>query len=419
MKVGMVGLGRMGGNMALRLIGGGHKVVGYARHAETVNRMVEKGVIGAYSLDELVEKLEHPRVVWLMIPAGDPVENTIRALLPKLEKGDIIVDGGNSHYRDTMRRAVTLKGRGIRFVDVGVSGGVWGLKHGYCLMVGGEKEVVEYFCQEYIDARTPNPCIVCNEKIKFKTLLKKAGELNASFVATGHYARVEFNPSNQRYSLKKGKDLRKEQSYFLFSLSQKQLANIIFPLSRLNKREVRQIAAYLELPVYSKRESQEICFIVQKDYNDFLKKRVPDSFKTGPIMDRNGKVVGKHSGIHLFTIGQRKGLIGGRKNPAYVINIDKKRNAITIGERKDVYAQSMQVSNVNWVSIPEPPVPFCAKVKIRSQHPESLAYIYPLKDKKWKVDFFHPQWAITPGQAAVFYRDDTLLGGGWIDKVIR
>jgi len=282
-----------------------------------------------------------------------------------------------------------------------------------------EKEVVEYFCQEYVDARTPNPCIVCNEKIKFKTLLKKAGELNASFVATGHYARVEFNPSNQRYSLKKGKDLRKEQSYFLFSLSQKQLANIIFPLSRLNKREVRQIAARLELPVYSKRESQEICFIVQKDYNDFLKKRVPDSFKTGPIMDRNGKVVGKHSGIHLFTIGQRKGLIGGRKNPTYVINIDKKRNAITIGERKDVYAQSMQVSNVNWVSIPEPPVPFYAKVKIRSQHSESLAYIYPLKDKKWKVDFFHPQWAITPGQAAVFYRDDTLLGGGWIDKVIR
>ncbi len=156
MKVGMVGLGRMGGNMALRLIARGHQVVGYARHAETVNRMAEKGVIGAYSLNELVDKLEQPRVVWLMIPAGDPVENTIQALIHRLEEGDIIVDGGNSHYRDTMRRAVTLKGRGIRFVDVGVSGGVWGLKHGYCLMVGGEKEVVEYL-RPIFEALAPTP----------------------------------------------------------------------------------------------------------------------------------------------------------------------------------------------------------------------------------------------------------------------
>ena len=156
MKVGMVGLGRMGGNMALRLIARGHQVVGYARHAETVNRMAEKGVIGAYSLNELVDKLERPRVVWLMIPAGDPVENTIQALIHRLEEGDIIVDGGNSHYRDTMRRAATLKGRGIRFVDVGVSGGVWGLKHGYCLMVGGEKEVVEYL-RPIFEALAPTP----------------------------------------------------------------------------------------------------------------------------------------------------------------------------------------------------------------------------------------------------------------------
>ena len=156
MKVGMVGLGRMGGNMALRLIGGGHKVVGYARHAETVNRMVEKGVIGAYSLDELVEKLEHPRVVWLMIPAGDPVENTIRALLPKLEKGDIIVDGGNSHYRDTIRRASMLKEKGVHLVDVGVSGGIWGLKYGYCLMIGGEREAVEYL-RPIFETLAPTP----------------------------------------------------------------------------------------------------------------------------------------------------------------------------------------------------------------------------------------------------------------------
>jgi len=282
-----------------------------------------------------------------------------------------------------------------------------------------EKEVVEYFCQEYLNARTPNPCIVCNEKIKFRVLLEKAKQLDASFVATGHYARVEPNPFNQRYSLKRGRDTKKEQSYFLFPLSQQQLSRIIFPLSNLTKKEVRQIAADIKLPVRDKKESQEICFITQKDYNEFLKRVKPEFVRPGLILDKSGKVVGKHSGIHLFTIGQRKRLCGGRKKPAYVIQIKKEENAIVIGERKDVYAQSMHVSKVNWVSIPEPKKPFYARVKIRYQHPEALAQIYPLGGGKWRVDFLRPQWAITPGQAAVFYEGDTLLGGGWIEKVIR
>lgn len=281
------------------------------------------------------------------------------------------------------------------------------------------KEVVEYFCREYFNARTPNPCIVCNEKIKFGTLLEKAKELGASFVATGHYARVEYDFSNQRYSLKKGKDSRKDQSYFLFSLSQEQLSHIIFPLSHFTKKEVHRIAADIKLPVHDKEESQEICFITQKNYNEFLKKVRPNSFKPGFILDKNGKVVGRHFGIHLFTIGQRKGLSGGRKKPVYVIQIKRRENAIVVGEKEDVYAQSMQLSKVNWVSIPEPENPLCAKVKIRYQHPESLANIYPLEQGKWRVDFFYPQWAITPGQAAVFYQEDTLLGGGWIERVIR
>ncbi len=144
MKLGMIGLGRMGSNMTLRLIKGGHKVVGYARTAKTVDRIVEKGAIGAYSLEELVQKLTSPRVIWLMIPAGDPVDKTIQALLSKLEKGDIIIDGGNSNYKDTMRRTTMIKEKEIHFVDVGTSGGIWGLEEGYCLMIGGEKEVVEY-----------------------------------------------------------------------------------------------------------------------------------------------------------------------------------------------------------------------------------------------------------------------------------
>jgi len=283
-----------------------------------------------------------------------------------------------------------------------------------------EREVVEYFCREYFNARTPNPCIICNEKIKFGVLLERAKKLDARFVATGHYAGVEHNPSNRRYCLKKGKDPKKEQSYFLFSLSQKQLSYTLFPLYHLTKKEVHKLAAHIGLPVHEKKESQEICFIPQKDYNKFLKERVSNYLKPGPILDKKGKVIGKHLGIHFFTIGQRRGLVGGRKKPLYVVEIKREENAIVVGEREDVYAKNMLVSNVNWVSIPAPKEPLRAKVKIRYQQPESPADIYPLDgNKKCRVNFLHPQWAPAPGQAAVFYEGDTLLGGGWIENVIR
>lgn len=282
-----------------------------------------------------------------------------------------------------------------------------------------EKEVVEYFCREYLKGRTPNPCIICNQKIKFGIMLEKAKELGASLFATGHYAEVEYNPSTQRYCLKKGQESKKEQSYFLFSLSQKQLSYLIFPLSHLTKEEVRQLAANAGLISHNKKESQEVCFISQKSYNEFLKKRDPNSLKPGSIVDKNGRVVGEHCGIYSFTIGQRKGLKGGRKNPAYVTEIKKEENIVVVGERKDIYAKSMRVSKVNWISIAKLEKPLCAKVKIRYQHSEAKAIIHPLKEKKFRVDFFHPQWAITSGQAAVFYQGDTLLGGGWIEEVIR
>lgn len=282
-----------------------------------------------------------------------------------------------------------------------------------------KKEVVDYFCSEYINARTPNPCIVCNEKIKFGSLLEKAKKLGASFIATGHYAGIEGDLSTQRCCLKKGKDPKKEQSYFLFSLSQEQLSHTIFPLSNLTKQEVRQIAADLELPVHEKKGSQEICFIPQKDYNKFLKERVGQFFQPGPIVDKNGKLIGEHPGILSFTIGQRKGLVNGRKNPMYVIEIRKEDNAVVVGEKKDIYAKGMQVAGVNWVSIPEPRKPLGASAKIRYQQQEAPVRIYPLAGKKCEVNFSHPQWAITPGQAAVFYQKNILLGGGWIEKVIK
>lgn len=279
-----------------------------------------------------------------------------------------------------------------------------------------EQEVVEYFCQEYAHARTPNPCIICNEKIKFGVLLDKAKKLDAPYIATGHYANVEYNNCTNRYNLKKGKDTKKDQSYFLFSLSQAQLSCINFPLSNLTKSEVHRIAISARLPVRQKKESQEICFVTEKNYNEFLKKRGFDYFKPGLIKDKNGRIVGRHPGIHFFTIGQRKGIGGGRKKPFYVIEIKKEENSIVVGEKKEVYATSMQIGKVNWVSIPEPDHTFPAMVKIRYQHPESPAAVFPLHDKKCRIDFLSPQWAITPGQAAVFYEKDTLLGGGWIEK---
>ena len=281
-----------------------------------------------------------------------------------------------------------------------------------------EKEVVEYFCQEYLNARTPNPCVICNEKIKFGTLLERAKKLGAACVASGHYAGVQYNRFIQRYCLKKGKDSRKEQSYFLFSLSQKQLSHILFPLFHFTKKEVRQLAIDVKLPVHDKKESQEICFIPQKNYNEFLQARGLGSFKPGLVLDKHNRVVGEHPGIQFFTIGQRKRLSGGRKNPIYVVEIRKQENTLVIGEKEDLYAQRMRVSKVRWVSIPEPEKPLHANVKIRYQHPEAAARIDPLGDGRCKVQFLYPQRALTPGQAAVFYRKDTLLGGGWIQNVI-
>ncbi len=282
-----------------------------------------------------------------------------------------------------------------------------------------EKEVVEYFCEEYINARTPNPCVVCNEKIKFGVLLKKARKLGASYVATGHYTKVNYDHKKGRYCLKKGKDREKDQSYFLFSLSQYQLAHAIFPLSDWTKSEVKKLADGLNLPVSQKKQSQEVCFILQKSYNDFLIQRIPNSSRPGPLLTKEGRLIGTHKGIPFFTVGQRRGLGGGRRKPLYVMEIRKKDGAIILGEREDLYSRSMEVSRVNWVSISQPEEKITCKVKIRYQHPESEAVVYPLEEKRCRVDFFQPQWAITPGQAAVFYREDVVLGGGWIERVIR
>ncbi len=277
-----------------------------------------------------------------------------------------------------------------------------------------EDKVIDYLCREYESGRTPNPCIICNEKIKLGSLLNKIKSLNADYLATGHYARIEYDRSSKRYLLKKGKDKAKDQSYFLFSLSQEQLSHCLFPLGDYTKSEVRRLAKEIGLKVHDKAASQEICFIPDNDYREFLKARLAaDKFKSGSIVNRDGESLGEHQGIAFYTIGQRKG-IGAHKKPFYVTAINKQTNTVVIGEEKELYQDTLVAENVNWVDREKLTEPKEVKAKIRYKHPESEAKIFPLTEGKIKVEFTQRQRAITPGQAVVFYDDETVIGGGWI-----
>lgn len=281
-----------------------------------------------------------------------------------------------------------------------------------------EKEVIQYFCEEYAEGRTPNPCILCNEKMKFGSFLKKALELEADFIATGHYARLDFDRGVGHYFLRKGVDRKKDQSYVLFSLTQDQLRHTLFPLGNYRKDEVRKRALQLGLRVYDKPESQEVCFIPESSYHSFLSERLKQSLGPGPIVDQDGNVLGKHKGIPFYTVGQRRGLRLAKGKPLYVIRIDREKNVIVVGGEDEVYADTFIVDSLNWI-VPREMVPFHqAQVKIRYNHPGSEASISPIGEDELEVTFKSPQKAITPGQAAVFYDGETVLGGGWIREVL-
>jgi tRNA-specific 2-thiouridylase len=282
-----------------------------------------------------------------------------------------------------------------------------------------EKEVIQYFCREYVQGKTPNPCILCNEKVKFGSFLKKAMELGADFLATGHYARLGLDERTGRYLLRKGVDRRKDQSYVLFSLTQDQFRHTLFPLGELRKEEVRQKARQLGLRVYDKPESQEVCFIREASYHSFLSERLKESVEPGPILDKDGKVLGRHKGIPFYTIGQRRGLGLAKGKPLYVIKIDREKNAILVGGEEEVRHDTFVVDSVNWIVPPEMIPPQNVHVKIRYNHPGSEASLSPKGEGAFEVRFKSPQKAITPGQAAVFYDGETLLGGGWIKEIVR
>ncbi|MBN1938663.1 MAG: tRNA 2-thiouridine(34) synthase MnmA [Candidatus Aminicenantes bacterium] len=277
-----------------------------------------------------------------------------------------------------------------------------------------EREVVAEFVAEYARGRTPNPCLRCNRFVKFELLRRRAARLGAGRIATGHYARIDFDEVRRRWRLLKAVDSEKDQSYFLYGLRQEDLARTLFPLGGLCKTEVRKIAVKLGLPAAERPESQEICFVPGDDYAAFLRRRVPKAFRPGPIVDRAGRTIGRHEGFLHFTIGQRKGMGIAAAHPLYVVSLDAASNTVVAGPNEALFGKTLVATDVNWVSIPGLEGPRRAEVKIRSRHEGAPATLRPAGERAVAVEFDEPQRAITPGQAAVFYDGDSVLGGGLI-----
>lgn len=279
-----------------------------------------------------------------------------------------------------------------------------------------EQQVIKYFCAEYAQGRTPNPCIKCNEIIKFGFLLKKTLELEGEFLATGHYAQKDYDGS--RYLLRKAVDLKKDQTYNLYSMTQEQLKYILFPLGKFKKTETREMARELGLAVANKPDSQEICFIPDNDYKRFLKEYSPEVAEPGEITDRQGKVLGRHEGVCFYTVGQRKGLGLSAGKPLYVVDLDKEKNRVIVGENEEIFSSGLIANQLNWIAIAGLEEPLEVMARIRYSAPDSPALLIPLAGGRVKVEFKEPQRAITPGQAVVFYQEELVVGGGVIEKKI-
>jgi tRNA-specific 2-thiouridylase len=284
-----------------------------------------------------------------------------------------------------------------------------------------ERDVVRPFVDEYLAGRTPIPCTLCNNFIKFDQFLEMADAVGARQIATGHYARITFDEASGRYQLRRGVDETKDQTYFLFGLTQEQLERTLFPLGGFNKTEVRELARELDLAVASKGDSQEICFVPNGDYAAFLnaylrEKGVPGPATRGEIVTAGGRALGEHRGVHHFTVGQRRGLGIAAGEPLYVIATDASKQTVTVGAEHDLYRPTLTASNVNWISVAGIERETRAQVKIRNKHAASPATLSPGANAgQVNVRFDEPQRAVTPGQAAVFYDGDLVLGGGWIE----
>jgi tRNA-specific 2-thiouridylase len=282
-----------------------------------------------------------------------------------------------------------------------------------------EQRVVRPFVDQYLAGRTPIACTNCNTDVKFEPLLRMARQIGAERLATGHYARIHKNEETGRWELWRARDLSKDQSYFLWGLSQEQLSRSAFPLGELTKEEVRALARRTNLPVSEKPESMELCFVPTGNYVQFIQAYSKDagirlSQSEGEIVTEDGAIVGHHDGVHNFTIGQRKGLGFAAGKPLYVISLDPEKNRVVVGDDHSLRASTSEVTGVNWVCCEQPKRPLRARVKIRHKHEAAEATVQALDATNARITFDVPQRAITPGQGAVFYERDRVLGGGWI-----
>jgi len=281
------------------------------------------------------------------------------------------------------------------------------------------EKVIANFLDEYRRGRTPNPCIRCNDHIKFGTVLLKARALDADLVATGHYARVDTDPETGRRVLRKAVDLRKDQSYVLYVLTQDELRRTIFPLGELTKQETREIARQLRLPVAEKPESQEICFVSERNYGDFLMKLAPDIAQPGPIVDVSGRVLGEHRGVAFYTIGQRRGLGVVSREPLYVVDVDAESRTLIVGPEEALFDTELVADEANLVSLSEIVDPVPVKARIRYRMTDADAWVSQPAPDQLAIRFAQPQRAITPGQAVVCYDGDAVVAGGTITRTKR
>ncbi len=304
-----------------------------------------------------------------------------------------------------------------------------------------QKHVIQYFADEYKAGRTPNPCVMCNQNLKFGRLIDRARQLGADYIATGHFARIERvgpgapascrpvaaqsmdsrrqdagAPSEGRYLLKRGRDAKKDQSYFLFSLRQDQLARALFPLGEKTKSDTREVARHCQLKTADKEESMEICFVPDNNYGGFLQQANLVQKHRGEITDVHGHLLGHHEGIEFYTIGQRKGLGITTPKPVYVVELDATNNRVVVGDESALDRDDFTAMNCNWIPFDQLAEPVEVTAKIRYNHPGTPATVTPTGNGAVKVKLHTPQRAITPGQAAVFYQDDLVLGGGWIAR---